>query len=368
MRRTGLRLEILRQTHPERVGGGLSISRATGRLRGVLKYSMPPHRIHVISHANPLRPDLKRFGFAEPEDYVAHAREHLPKPFRLTCNMKILCAFEDEWHGGRRDDALRIRDLNAALADPDTLAIVASNGGGYLSRILPHVDFSCLAKRRTPMWALGFSELTNFVNVVASYRGGRGLYWLCPNWLGWNLERGAACAALGEFWRSLPEVLAGRAPEGADHLKYGPIEGELVSGVVPGARRGGVQRIRMVGGCLAVVAAIVGSPLGRRFRPDGKWLLLEDVKENPYRIDRYLATLKLAGWFERAAGLIIGDFRMMHADTQPAVLELLPYHLPRKDMPVIITRSFGHVWPMVPVPVNRATGLRVAGRGVVIGG
>jgi len=322
-----------------------------------------PDRIHLISHANPLGPDLKRFGFEQAEEYVAFAREHLSRPWRLTYDLRILRAVEDEWHGGRSDDALRTRDLNAALADPRTHAIVAANGGGYLARILPDLDFAPLAKRKQPLWALGFSELTNLVNVVASYRGGRGLYWLCPNWMGWNLPPGAeAQAALAEFWRTLPDVLRGAAPSSSAHLRFGPIEGQLVSGAKPTA-----GSVRLTGGCLAVIAAAIGSPLGRRYRPDGKWLILEDIKENPYRIDRYLATLKLAGWFQRIAGLVLGDFRMMHADTQPAVLELLRYHLPSRRIPVVTTRSFGHVWPMVPVLLNRPVAMNIRGRAVRIG-
>jgi muramoyltetrapeptide carboxypeptidase len=269
---------------------------------------------------------------------------------------------EEPWHGGRRDDAARVRDLQAALDDPRTAAIVAASGGAYFSRILPHLDFSGLARRRPPLWALGFSEMTTLVGYVASFRGGRGLYWLCPNWLGSKLKPPeTAREALAEFWRGLPEVLAGRTPTSAQHLHFGPIRGQLVAGR---ARSG---RVRLVGGCLAVLAAVTGGPLARRLRPDGKWLIMEDIREAPYRLDRHLAALKHAGWLERAAGLLIGDFHMLHEDTQPAVLELLKYHLPaRRRTPVVITRSFGHVWPMVPVLLNRPLHLEVHGDAVTV--
>ncbi len=323
---------------------------------------MTPDRIHLISHANPLTPDVARFGFASAEEYVAFIRAHLPRTLRLTCNRRLLRADEDEWHGGRNDDALRIRDLQAALDDPRTLAIVASNGGGYFTRLLPHIDFSVLARRRTPLWALGFSELTTLVNHVASYPCGRGLYWLCPNWLAYRIHPSAtARSALAEFCCTLPEVLAGRAPAGVRHLDFGPIRGKCVRGK---ARSG---TVRLIGGCLAVLASALTGPLDRRMKPDGKWLILEDIKETPYRLDRFLAALKLAGWFERVAGVILGDFRMMHTDTQPAVAELLQYHLPaRRNVPVVTTHSFGHVWPMVPVLLNRPARMEVRGRAVRI--
>ncbi len=53
---------------------------------------MTPDRIHLLSHANPLSPDLPRFGFAAVAEYVAFIRRHLPKPARLTCNLKVLKA------------------------------------------------------------------------------------------------------------------------------------------------------------------------------------------------------------------------------------------------------------------------------------
>ena len=327
----------------------------------IIVQAMHPNRIHVLAHANPLTPDAARFGL-DVDQYLAHARQHLPRPLRITCNMRIMRAVERERHGGRTDDALRIRDLQSALDDPRTLALVAVSGGAYFTRILPHIDFSRLARRRAPLWALGFSEMTTLVNLVASYRCGRGLYWLGPNFLGSQIRPAEkAITALAEFWRTLPEVLRSRTPAEARLLDFGPIRGQLVAGT---PRTG---RVRLAGGCLSVLAAAVTGPLGRRLQPDGQWLILEDVKETPYRIDRHLAALKLAGWFERIAGLLLGDFHMLHEDTQPAVLELLPYHLPaRRRVPVVTTRSFGHVWPLVPVLLNRPLRMDVRGRVVTI--
>jgi muramoyltetrapeptide carboxypeptidase len=321
-----------------------------------------PDRIHLIAHANPGTKDVKRFRFADTRAYFRFIRDHLPPPFQLTCSQKLFDAVEDQNRGGRRDDAARIRDLQEAISDPNTLAIVAAAGGAYLSRILPHLDFSPLTKRRTPLWSLGFSEMTNFVNLVASYRGGRGLYWLCPNYLAWKIKpRAQARAAFAEFWRGLPLVLEDRIPPSTTHLVFGDVRGRLVRGE---ARSGPV---RLVGGCLSVLVAMLAAPLARRLRPNGCWLAIEDVDEPPYRTDRHLAALKLAGWFEHVAGVLVGSFHTNDEDQTPAVLELLKYHIAaERRLPIVVTHVFGHVWPMVPLPINRRMQMNVRRRSVTV--
>jgi muramoyltetrapeptide carboxypeptidase len=323
-------------------------------------------RVHLLCHANPAGPDVRRLGFADLGEYMAFIRRQLGGDIALTYSRRLFEATEDQNRGGRRDDELRIRDLQGALDDPRTVAIIAVSGGGYFSRILPHVDFSPIARRRAPLWAFGFSEMTTLVNIVASYPQGRGVYWLCPNYLAWKIRPArAARAAFGEFWRMLPSMLGGSPrPDGPGALVDPRLRltGRLVAGSVAS------DRVRLAGGCLSVLAAFVGGRLGRRVRPDGRWLAIEDINEAPYRIDRWLAALKLAGWFDRMAGVLVGDFHTKDdRDQSAAVGELLRFHLPpQRRLPVVLTRDFGHVWPMAPLSLNRPLELRVRGGRVEI--
>jgi len=281
----------------------------------------------------------------------------------------LLTAEEDLARGGRFDDARRVRDLQRAIDDENCAAIVAASGGGFFARILPNVDFSGLSRRKGRLWAFGFSEMTSLVNVVGSYRSGRGVYWLCPNYVGWKVEpQDERLAAFEQFWAGLAAWLAPSRrvagdPDGAARdlvAATRPIEGRLVRGRTTGGT------VRLVGGCLSVLAALLTGPQGRRIRSDGRWLFIEDVNEACHRIDRHLAALKMAGWFGRVAGVIVGDFHTRGADQRDETVALLRFHLPSAATPVVVSTSFGHTWPIVPVPVNQRLRMTVSGRAVTI--
>lgn len=324
-------------------------------------------RVHFICPAGPIARDLERFGVRDAREYLAFMRGCIPDSIRWTARSRFFSEVEDEQRGGRRDDEARIRDLQAALDDPAVAAIVAARGGAYLTRILPHIDFSALAGRGRPLAVFGFSELTTLVNLVATYPRGRGVYWLCPNFLAWKIKPLArAKEAIREFGRILAQFVTNDTAYFAGHgkavrrdlLPLHDVSGEVALGRV---KKNG--RAPIIGGCLSVLAATAGTPLFRRVQPDGCWLALEDIHEAPYRIDRYLATLKLLGWFERVAGILIGDFHAEEqSDQRRAVLELLRFHLPsRRPPPVVLTRDFGHTWPILPVPIGRPVRVGVRG-------
>jgi muramoyltetrapeptide carboxypeptidase len=74
----------------------------------------------------------------------------------------------------------------------------------------------------------------------------------------------------------------------------------------PDTVRAGKARGALVGGCLSLLAALCGTPYLPRM--DGAILLIEDVHEEPYRVDRLLTQLRLAGVFDAVAGLAVGAF------------------------------------------------------------
>lgn len=177
------------------------------------------------------------------------------------------------------DDARRERELLAALADPRVKAIIAARGGFGATRLLPRLSVD--AVRAAGKALVGFSDITALHALWA--RAG-----LASLHAAMVAKVGGLEPPLQQRWLLALEGQRVPALEGLSTLVPGTVEG------------------RLVGGNLAVLAALVGTP----FAPplDDAVLFLEDVGERPYRIDRMLTTLTHAGWFERVRGVAFGAF------------------------------------------------------------
>jgi len=161
------------------------------------------------------------------------------------------------------DDARRAAELNAALEEPDTRAIIAARGGYGMTRILPHLKLEALA--RAPKWLVGFSDFTA-LHVEAQALGIMTLH--AHNVAG--LGRGHSQTRA--LWSSAIE-----------HPEL-PRCFEALSVYNAGTARGCLW-----GGNLTVLFTCLAS--GRLKPPRGAVLLLEDVAETSYRIDRMLTAL-----------------------------------------------------------------------------
>jgi muramoyltetrapeptide carboxypeptidase len=177
-------------------------------------------------------------------------------------------------------DAERLDDLNTALRDDSIDAVWCLRGGYGVMRILDGVDYDAL--RRRPRTILGYSDLTalhaaiGLRSQLVTYHG--------PT----------ARGALSTFSRA--------------SLERAVVEQEDSCGTAIGARtlRGGRAEGRLVGGNLALLCALAGTPYAPDYR--GAILVLEDVGEATYRIDRMLTQLRLAGALSQLAGIAYGHF------------------------------------------------------------
>jgi muramoyltetrapeptide carboxypeptidase len=117
--------------------------------------------------------------------------------------------------------------------------------------------------------------------------------------------------------------------------------------------RGGKARGPLVGGNLAVLTSMAGSPYWPSF--DGAILFLEDINEYIYRVDRMLSTLKLAGALDRLAGVVLGGFTRCEPGEGYGTLtldEVFDDYFLGLGVPVFRGAAFGHVSQKYTLPIG----------------
>jgi muramoyltetrapeptide carboxypeptidase len=221
-------------------------------------------RVALVSPSGPLR-DVSELVRAE-----GHARmfgwETVVGPHAMS---------RDGYFAG--NDADRSADLAAAIADPSIDGIWCLRGGYGAARLLPTLDLAAIAER--PKALIGYSDITALHSAwsragVMSYHGPTARSSLTP-------------FSMQSFMRAVVR--------GEDSA------GEAIGSV---ALRGGVATGRLAGGNLALAASLCGTPWALDFRD--AIVVLEDINEATYRVDRMLTQLRQAGVFDGCVGLAFG--------------------------------------------------------------
>lgn len=191
------------------------------------------------------------------------------------------------------EDRARAGDINALFADRGVAAIHPIRGGWGSSRLLPYLDFDAI--RRNPKVLVGYSDITALLLAIhaktglITFHGPIGM----GRWDSFSVDYYRRVLFNGEL------VTYQNKRELSDRNSLTPTD-YRVQTITPGKARG-----RLLGGNLTVLTAIIGSP----YVPDWETAILfcEDVHEDPYRIDRMLTQLKLAGILGRIRGFVFGS-------------------------------------------------------------
>jgi muramoyltetrapeptide carboxypeptidase len=239
------------------------------------------------------------------------------------------------------DDRRRAGELARAMTDPEVAAILAARGGYGSMRIVDALPWDELA--RAPKWLAGFSDVTA-LHVEAARRG------LCtihaPNATG--LGRAITAAERASFVRALERPGAEVVWDGLRVLRA----------AADGAPRAGVA----AGGNLALVCAMAAG--GRLSVPQGAVLLLEDVTERPYRVDRMLTSLLLGGALARAGAIVFGGFHQCDAGPDGVTIDdVLEDLASRVACPVLAGAPFGHGAPNHAFVLGRSAVVAARARG-----
>lgn len=212
------------------------------------------------------------------------------------------------------DDRQRAAELTTLFQSPTVAAVWCARGGYGAMRVLPYLDFDII--RANPKPLIGFSDVTALLSAFYDRCGMPGIH--------------------GPVLTTLTSVSE------EDHARlFGLLEDSIppayffVAGTVvfPGAATGVVT-----GGNLATLCHLVGTPYMPNF--SGCILLLEDINEPLYKIDRMVTQMSMAGAFDDVAGLVLGDFE--NCGAYENVVAVFAERFAGMEIPMVAGAPFGH--------------------------
>ncbi|WP_433164196.1 S66 peptidase family protein [Kribbella sp. CA-247076] len=271
-------------------------------------------RVAVVAPSGPVRPERLEIGTTYLEQWGLEV-EVMPSVLAGHDRLSFLAA----------DDKTRAEDLRTAWLDPRFAAVFCARGGYGVQRMLEYVDLDELAA--VTKWFLGFSDITALHEPLNA----RGLVTI----------HGPMAAAVEQL-----QVETGR--ERLHELLFEPEKiTDLLAPVGARTLVGGVAEGPLRGGNLALLAASVGTPT---YAPPTGIVVMEDVSEDAYRVDRLLTQLLRAGWFAGVTGLVIGDFS--GADDSGLVTAVVHDRLGPLGLPMVEGAAIGHENLNLAVPLG----------------
>jgi muramoyltetrapeptide carboxypeptidase len=248
----------------------------------------------------------------------------------------------DKWGYFAGHDKDRADDINRMFADDTVDGVVCYTGGWGSPRVLPHLDYDLI--KRKPKVLIGYSDITALLNAVhkktglITFHGPVGGSTFDP----FTLENFRRVVMTPD-----PAGLLPTPPKKPTELID---RTNRILKITPGKATG-----PLIGGNLTMIATLMGTP----YQPDttNAIVFLEDVHEEPYRIDRMLTTLALGGLFEKAAGIIFGRCSDCGVKGPSLSLEeILRDRFGSSPIPAISGLSFGHIEQKLVLPIGaRAT-------------
>ncbi len=226
-------------------------------------------------------------------------------------------------------DAERIADIESMFADPDVKAIVCLRGGSGAARLLDRLDYQLIA--RNPKIFLGYSDITAFHQAIYTQTGLITFHGAVANshWTPMVIRQFEQLFFEGK----LPTYTADRKP--AKTITGGSAEGKLL------------------GGNLSVLTGIAGSNYFPDF--DDAILFLEEIGEEPYRIDRMFSQLALTGALRKIKGFVFGqcsDCRPKNPVNSLTVEQILHDYIRPLGIPAFQGALIGHIDEQFILPIG----------------
>lgn len=240
----------------------------------------------------------------------------------------------------------RLADMTEAIVDPEIRAIFCTRGGYGCIHLLPHLFPELL--QFDPKWLIGFSD----ISALHAFWAKSGVMSIHA-----SMARHLTSAFSDDpSFKSLLDILF--------HHRINPIETPPVYIYRPGSATG-----RLIGGNLAVLNSLAGTPFDLLAMPDDvpAILFIEDVSEAIYAVERMLFRLSLTGTLRKVKGIIFGEFTEYKSDKNFATMEqmlanrILPL-LP-KGVPAVTHFPIGHIDVNMPLIESHEYTLTVTAEG-----
>jgi muramoyltetrapeptide carboxypeptidase len=280
----------------------------------------PGDRLAVLCVSGPVDPeplaaglDALRFAGLDPVTYPSASDPGTMRPYLAG------------------DDAMRAGDLRAALTDPGIAGILFARGGYGAQRTLEAMDWDGL-DGLPPKLLAGYSDVTAVLEAVAVRFGWASLFSPMA-----AIRDGAAHYSFGSLLRTLMR------PDQATAIRY-PQAVTMVPGVARGVTAGGT---------LSLLTSSLGTATSRPAR--GGILLLEDVGEEPFRVDRMLTQLRRSGYLDGVAGIVAGTFS--GCGPPELIQDILAERLGVLGVPMLAWANVGHGGPFQTFPLGIAAEL-----------
>lgn len=290
----------------------------------------PGDVVHVIAPSGPVDPDKLARGVAVLRDVMG-----------LEVRMRSDVVARRGYLAG--DDARRLAEWREAASDLDAKAIFCARGGYGAMHLLPRLEAARLL--HPPKWVVGFSDVT----VLHAALNRAGLVTLHA-----PLVTTLGCAT-PEALEHLRALLFGSS-DAARAGSVRPGQGCLGTGVIRPGRASGT----LLGGSLTMLAHLCGTPWLPSLQ--GAVLFFEDVAEKPYRLDRYLTQLRLAGALDGVRAVCVGHLTACDADglTGAEVVRDLVHAL---GVPAIEGVAAGHADHNLALPLGSVVTVVAPGPG-----
>lgn len=238
------------------------------------------------------------------------------------------------------DEAHRVEDLHWAFRDPDIRGVWCARGGTGVQRILPLLDFSLLA--RNPKVFIGFSDVTA-LHIAMAERCGFVTF-----------HGPVAATSFSDYSKEhmLATVMAPTASYRIDVATANAAQKSdlfRINVITPGKARG-----RLIGGNLTVLTSLCGTPWALK-DVKGKILFLEDVDEEPRKIERMLTQLEQSVDLRQLAGVAIGVCDGCVPSDQspsPPAIDIIKSHVVGLGVPAVYGLSIGHLHDQCTLPIG----------------